>query len=163
MNKRDEVSDTDIREAWDTSINASEVSSKLGVSRKTGCKWLRSVGIEPTRDKYNRLHRKDYGKMATWLRQNPSTPLPRSIKTMAEIIGASPSAIRSYLSRRQASELQKKHLEVVKMIKANELLTDVEGKKFHTKAIKDVKISIDPFTTKATITINLKTGTSRRL
>ena len=50
---------------------------------------------------------RDFGAIATWIRDNPLRKLPRSAVSIAEIIGVTPNAIRTYFYRLRKRTIKK--------------------------------------------------------
>lgn len=99
--KRDLFTDTQLIEAYNSSVSIPEAAQKLGVSRKSLWRWLKKLNIPVERKSYQNYEKRDWGKVAQWLRENGNKPLPKSPKELSKLSGISVTSWYHYMYRRK--------------------------------------------------------------
>lgn len=92
------LTDNDIRRAWDDFGAVKTVAAEWGCSAQTARKLLKSVGVD-LKPSPTSPDRERKGEFAQWLQDNPDTPLPRNCVEIAEISGIPYGNVKSYYYR----------------------------------------------------------------
>lgn len=136
---------------------AERVGRKLSISERTVRKYLTECGETLRRgrragDAGGHYH---FSRFAKWLRENPGTPLPRSIRGIASITGLKPNDVKTYLYRRRRS-VQAFVESLPDLTRRNVLMVDRDGRKIPTRAFQYYIISINRWTLEIIIRAVLK-------
>lgn len=94
----------DVRDAYYEHGYIATAAESLKMSERTMRKYLDLAGVERKRGRklYRpRETRKHYACLAEWIRTNPDTPLPRSVKAISELTGCTRDEVATYLYRRR--------------------------------------------------------------
>ncbi len=123
-----------------------EIAGIYKLSQKTVRKILKGMGVQLKRGAPKGTVRPPFHSscLAEWVRKNPGVILPRKVAKIAELTGCPPNSVKTYLYRRR-----KEVRDVVKGIDFPNLyfvLTDREGKRFPTMAMRTCSAKVDPYT-----------------
>ncbi len=133
------------------------IARKTGISTRTIRTYLKKAGVDLRKGRPKDESHYHFSKLAKWIRNNPTTRLPRKPKAISILTGIPLNDIKTYLYRRRKSV--KDFVESLPDFKVeNHILIDEGGRRIPTRAFKFYVLAMDRFTFEVTIRAVLNNG-----
>jgi hypothetical protein len=144
---------------WEKHKKILPVSQALGVNRKTVRRHLLRLGITSIRPpgRPKGLPGRHHSSLIKWVKEHPTTPLPRSPEKIVALTGCSIHAVLAYLKRRR--ENFRKELASLPDLRQTPLkLKTPSGVGIPLRVVDSYNYVIDDWTQKAKLVIQLRGG-----
>jgi hypothetical protein len=147
-----------MREAYERHGSVRAAAEELKISTRSLSKYLRDAGVSVKRGarKGNTLKVHHHACLAKWLRDNPTTPLPRDVKQIAEITGCTRSSVSSYLKRRRDALSDEAQNILNQLIEKGAVIRDTYERKLPLKSVDDYTLVVNRFSEKIQVNFNIR-------
>lgn len=141
-----DITENDLRNLFAELKTREAVAKRLGVSKETVGKYGRSLGLtipahRPKQEGRPSM-RSGYGKIVSYLRNNPGAKIPSNGRKAAELIGVSQDNIYSYVKYRKKA-FERYFGKMQPLWKLDKTVEDIQGRKIVLERVRAFDFEFD--------------------